>query len=172
MTTPAIFLELNHFFNLGGKFEVNESLTSAGRFVSYPTKTVHISSLENIISKKRLTPTLNTIVKKPIKWTTLDFCETDSQLLNMAICHEIGHLIEDVYRQDIIFRNCRSICDKLAPMYVSVYSGSKGSIPALCLHSEAFAETFALYMILPDVLHSLNEDLYHAMNDFYISFLF
>lgn len=87
-----------------------------------------------------------------------------------CLTHEFGHAIQDNFRWDNDFREVRDLCDEIAPKYISVYSGSGLKNPMVS-YSEAFAEVFALYIVKPELLHSMSEELFHKMNDFYISFL-
>jgi len=91
-----------------------------------------------------------------------------SNLESVCIAHEFGHAIEDNFRHDSDFKQVREICNDLAPKCISVYSGSRHP---LSTYSEAFAEVFALYIVKPELLHSMSEELFSSMNDFYISFL-
>jgi len=41
-------------------------------------------------------------------------------LRSTCIAHEFGHAIEDSFRDDSDFRDLRSVCDRLAPRYISI----------------------------------------------------
>lgn len=93
---------------------------------------------------------------------------SESNLRNVAIAHEFGHAIEDAYRSDKAFRAVREVAERLAPKYLTVYSNRVG---CLNTYSEAFAEAFAVYFISPSTLHAMSEELYNAVNDFYVYFI-
>jgi hypothetical protein len=157
-----ILAELNTTFNLNIKKDVNKR-SSAG---SYNNNTVFISSIEVLKSKCGVQSNRENKYGQKLYPNTISFASDD--LESITIAHEFGHAIEDNYRNDEMFISCRNICDDLAPKYISLYSGKDSP---LSIYSEAFAETFCLYIINPSKLHQINTELFSAINELYASFL-
>lgn len=155
-------LDLNTHFGLNVETKVN-TRNSAGCYIS---NVVYISNdLERFVGVQSTRPNNFGNCLYPNVMSLVG-----GNLESVCLAHEFGHAIQNNFRWDSDFREVRDLCDKIAPKCISVYSGLGLSNP-MASYSEAFAEVFALFIVKPELLHSMSEELFHKMNDFYISFL-
>ena len=155
--------DLNNHFSLNISLEHKE-MKVAGQ---YNNSVVYINSNMLVPFSKGIKPSRPNNFGVALFPNSLSLLSCGN-LFNIALAHEYGHAIEDAFRNDADFKKAKEIAEDLAPKYLTVYAGNKN---ILSCYSEAFAEAFAVYMNAPEVLFSISTDLFHVMNDFYISFI-
>ena len=154
--------DLNNHFSLNISLEV-KTLNVAGQ---YNKATIFINQ-DLVPFSKGIKPTRPNNFGVALFPNSLSLLSSGN-LFNIALAHEYGHALQDAFRQDADFKKACEIADDLAPKFLTVYAGNKH---VLSTYSEAFAEAFAVYVNAPEVLFSTSIELFHAINDFYVSFL-